>query len=248
MASPTEMVHPDDATLLAMIHGEAPHSAAALQAHLGTCADCTSRMDQLLREDSAIAAQLRLLDHPVPATAPMPPRRHRRAGRFRRVVLATASAAAVTAAMLAALPASPLHRWLTRLGKGTPSVALGSTDAASTLTSGIAVAPSPIMLVRFVREHATGVVEISRTTSPLLTFRSRGGVTAYTVTDAQVAIDNQVAAETYLIEVPTMVRELKVLVDGRLAAQWPADSARLSDPSDSSRFRVDLRVRQGRVP
>ena len=81
-------------------------------------------------------------------------------------------------------------------------------------------------------------MEITRTDSGDVTFRSRGGAAAYAVAENRVAIDNRVPAEIYLIDVPRSVQQLRIRVASHTLMRWPEDSAKYALPNDPRRARL----------
>lgn len=224
-----EQTHPGEADLLAAIHRE-DVAGSGIREHIAQCERCAERTQLLSDEDLAVAALLRVLDHPAPVALPGLPLARLRRGRLRRAMLVAGPGALLAiAAAAAVLPRSPVRQWMHR-GNAAAAVAPSATtiESAAPLASAIAVVAPKSLVVEFRREQLSGVIELSRSSGTDVGFRSRGGTTAYQVAAGRVVIDNQVAAEAYLIDLPATVQEIQILVDHRLLMRWPADSSRFA--------------------
>lgn len=252
MVSQTDPVHPSDELLLALIHEQSFDDSAAIRGHVAACASCTERSRALSASDTLVATLLGSLDHPLPEARPS--FGARTSHRWRQAALIAGAAATMAAAAAAMVPSSPLHRWLVSqqapaapvhavaapTSPQVPTAAVSNKDAA--LASGIAIPAQATLVVEFRREQESGVVELVRSAPGDVTFRSRGGATAYEVAEGRVAIDNQSPAEVYMIDIPTTVRQVRIHVGNRTLLRWPEDSARLVTRGDAGRASVALRA------
>lgn len=239
--------------LLAVQHEQPTSDAAAIRSHVAECDACAGRWRDLAEADAAVAALLHELDHPLPsdnATTWLRARPHR----LRRALLTAAAAVTLTVAAAATIvPSSPLRRWINDRRDVPPARAIqpdssASATAVTPLASGIAIHAPRNLTVVFRREQNTGVIEIARSRSGEVTFRSRGGFTAYELAVGQVSIDNRVPADAYLIDLPPAVQRLRILVGDRVLLRWPEDSARVMVTQDSQRVRVVLDLSRPVVP
>src|SRR5687767_10065174 len=109
---PTDDLHLTDETIDHLLHAElsaAEHREA--RSHLSTCAVCRRREEEMTAEDREIAGALAVLDRPIAAVnADTIVRRARRGGGRWRLAVAGSALLAATAA--AAMPGSPVRRWL----------------------------------------------------------------------------------------------------------------------------------------
>jgi len=250
MVSQIDPEHPSDELLLALIHQQPFEASATTREHLQGCASCAARSQALSANDAVIAELLQSLDDPLPVLHPSFAMRH--ATQLRRAGLIAGAAATMAVAAAAMVPSSPLHRWIAERATSAAPVRLPaagtSPDTAVTpvpaadvpLASGIAIPAQATLIVAFRREQDGGAVEITRTATGDVAFRSRGGTTAYEVADGRVTIDNQSPAETYLIDIPASVRQVRVRVGPRTLIRWPEDSARYTLTTDPRRARVDI--------
>lgn len=252
MVSQTDPRHPTDELLLALVHQQSFDDAAAIRGHVAACEICSTRSREIAANDATVAELLGSLDHPLPQARASVSARH--SGLLRRAALVAGAAATMAGAAAALVPSSPLHRWI--VARAAPAAtsrqappappdnaapaAPASRDVA--FASGIAVPATATLDVEFRREQASGVIEIKRTAPGDVTFRSRGGMTAYDVADGRVAIDNRTPADGYFIDVPTTVQRVRVHVGTRALILWPEDSAKIVLPNDAQHGRVEFRA------
>lgn len=241
----TDTAHPSDGALLAALHEPSLPEAPAIRQHVTGCARCAARWHELDREDVGVAVLLQQLDGPQPVDA-APPWLQSRRRRLRPALLTGAAAATLAVAAVATIiPGSPLHRWVSgRHDDVRPHVSpVGTPESVprpAPLASGLSIRAPRSLTVKFRRDQATGVIEITRSDSSDATFRSRGGTTAYRLADGQVSIDNQVPAERYLIDLPASVQRFRISVGHRTVLRWPEDSARLTELRETPPIRVVL--------
>jgi lipoprotein-anchoring transpeptidase ErfK/SrfK len=196
---------------------------------------------------------MRELDHGVRVDATPPWLRSRRR-RFRRALLTAGAAATLAVAAAAAIiPDSPLHRWVIRRQDVVPMHAPPAGKPASAapsvpLASGLSIRAPRSLTVKFRRDQAVGMIEITRSNSIGVTFRSRGGTTAYRLSAGQVSIDNQLPARTYLIDLPASVQRLRIMVGRRALMRWPEDSIRLTRGHETRPALVVLDLAHPGVP
>jgi anti-sigma factor RsiW len=216
-------VHPSDATLLALIHGElAAGPKAEVQAHLTHCAGCASTVGELRAGDAQVGRLLGTLDHPVPRLDPPVPA----AGtpRLRRPVLAASVALLMAGAVAAAVPGTPLHRWIhgrhdvpgqieTRPGAPAPARPAPAGDQAA---GGVEVPVSRGLIIAFGQPEPDGILTITVADRPDVSLRAFGGAVAYRVGEGRIAVDNRRPAGRYALEVPGSLRRLTVLLGGRV--------------------------------
>lgn len=117
------MNHLDEGTLQALLDGEVPQGEqASLENHLRACEHCRADMDVLRQESAQLSGALRLLDRPAPVELA-----YRQVIRRRRWVASGANLrraavllVALTTALSATLPGSPLREWLVDTWRGSP--------------------------------------------------------------------------------------------------------------------------------
>lgn len=214
-------MHPNDATLLALIHGELDDEAAATaRAHLSDCAACVASEAALRRGEEATAALLRELDHAVPvlrppSAAPRP--------RFRHPALAASLALLVAGAAAAAVPGTSLNRWVRSRLDGAPPTAPraaspppGPATATPAQTAAGVEIPTPrSLVVSFTAPEPGGMLSVSVGARTDAALRAYGGDVAYQVGDGRIVVDNRRPAGRYTLEVPATLSRLEVLVGGR---------------------------------
>jgi anti-sigma factor RsiW len=232
-------MHPNDATLLALIHGELDDEAAAtVQAHVADCAVCQATEAGLRRVDIEITGLLRALDHPAPTLSP-PAARAR--PRFRHTALAASLALLLAGAAAAAVPGTALNRWIRSRLDGAPPTApraasplpapAGSVPAQA--AAGIEIPAPRTLIVSFAAPETDGMLTVTVADRADATFQAYGGEVAYQVGDGRIAVDNRRPARRYTLEVPAALGRLTVLVAGRRAFD-SGDHALGPDPDSIS--------------
>ncbi len=208
--------HPDDAMLQAAADG-VPEPAVAL--HLGGCEMCRGRVAALQRETARLEALLATLDHPlvppIPATelfrrpAAVAPRRWLRVALAGGLTVATALAAA-------ALPSSPVHRWLARSTAASHAAAAATAVAApaqGAVPAAGVVIPHPVAMT-IVVQHAqqSGTVVVTVGGGSAVSIGARGGDVAYDVSDSGVTVRNRLPATEYDISLPLALESAPIYV------------------------------------
>ena len=176
------MVHPSDATLLALIHGAlAAGPASEVQAHVAKCAVCASTMSELRAGDEEVGLLLGTLDHPVPKLRP--PATATRSPRLRRAALAASVALLVAGAAAAAVPGTPLHRWihgrLDAFGHAAsrpvaPAPARPSPPDAQA-AGGVEVPAMHGLTIAFAEPEPGGILTVTAAKRPYVSLRAYGG-------------------------------------------------------------------------
>ena len=215
-------MHPSDAALLALVHGElSAGETAAIRSHLAGCAACRAREAAVRESEARIGALLHLLDHPMPArVAPAPP--HPRFG-ARQAALAASLALFLAGAAAAAVPGTPLNRWFrSQLGSAPPTAPRAAPPAPppapaapAQVAGGVEIPAPKALLVTFAEPEPGGVLAIHVTSRANAALQAYGGDVAYQVGDGRIEVDNRKPAGRYTLEVPATLPRLTVLVAGR---------------------------------
>jgi hypothetical protein len=213
-------VHPSDATLLALIHGEPDGpSTERERAHLAQCSVCAAREAALRSSEQEIGALLGMLDHPVPRR-PAPAARIR--PRLARPALAASLALLLAGAAAAAVPGTALNRWVRRQlggasgGAAGPVVAPVPTPApAPAQAGGVELPGAGVLTVAFAAAEPGGVLTVSAGPRSGAALHALGGDVAYQVAKGRIGVDNRRPAGRYTLEVPAELERLTVLVAGR---------------------------------
>ena len=226
-------MHPSEATLLTLIHGElAAGLKTEVQAHLTYCADCASTVGELRAGDAQLSRLLGTLDHPVPRLDP--PAAAAGTPRLRRPVLAASVALLVAGAVAAAVPGTPLQRWIhgrrdpsghaeTRPATPVPARPAPADDQAA---GGVEVPVSGGLIIAFGQPEPDGILTITVADRPDVSLRAFGGAVAYQVGEGRIVVDNRRPAGRYALEVPSGLRRLTVLLGGRVI--FNSDGGRLA--------------------
>jgi anti-sigma factor RsiW len=214
------MVHPSEATLLTLLHGEMDRdSMAEAREHLTSCAVCAAKLAHLREADGAVAGLLGSLDHPVPGR--LPPAATR-APRLIRSALAASIALLAAGAAAAAVPGTPIHRWVQeQLGHTSPrgserpgpapATALPA-PASEQAASGIEVPAIGGLTISFARPEEGGALVVVPSGRSNVSLRAFGGGVAYQVSAGRIGVDNQRPAGRYQLEVPNRLERLTVLI------------------------------------
>jgi anti-sigma factor RsiW len=212
-------MHPNDAMLLALIHGELDDDAAAtVRTHLSDCAACLASEAALRRGDQEIATLLRELDHPVPGLSP-PAAASR--PRFRHTALAASLALLLAGAAAAAVPGTSLNRWIRSRLDGAPPTApraappLPAPAPPAQAAAGVEIPTPRALVVSFRAPEPGGLLTVSTGARADASLRAYGGDVAYQVGDGRIAVDNRRPAGRYTLEVPATLSRLEVLVGAR---------------------------------
>jgi anti-sigma factor RsiW len=215
-------VHPTEASLLALVHGELDgRAAAAIRTHLSGCAECAAIETALRREDADVGALLRVLDHPVPSrsTPALPTPRFR----FRNPALAASLALLLAGVAAAAVPGTALNRWVRGRLEGAPptapraapSVPTTAPTAPGQAAGGIEIPTPRALVLAFALPEPDGMLTVRTTDRADAALRAYGGDVAYEVADGRIQVDNRRPARRYMLEVPAALGRLTVLVADR---------------------------------
>lgn len=211
-------MHPSDATLLALLHGELDDpEAEGARAHLATCAECAGRWAVLALADGETDDLLRLLDHPVPSR-PMPVPRHARPRRARPAIAASL-ALLIAGAAAAAVPGTALHRWIAaRLGAAPeprPAPTAPAPRPTEAQAGGVELPIADALTVTFALPEPAGRLTVAATRRAGAALHAFGGDVGYQVGKSRIAVDNRRPAGRYRLEVPADLGRLTVVVAGR---------------------------------
>lgn len=215
-------MHPNDAALLALIHGELPAGqATSIRSHLAQCATCRERETALRTGDAQIGALLRLLDHPVPARI-APQAGGPRLG-VRRAALAASLAVFLAGAAAAAVPGTALNRWFRNQLGGAPPTApqaasptpAPAAPAPAQAAGGVEIPVPRALMVTFVEPQAHGTLTVRVSSRADASLQAYGGDVAYQVSDGRIEVDNRKPAGRYTLDVPAGLSRLTVIVGGR---------------------------------
>jgi len=224
-------MHLTDETIDHLLHAELPtaeHREA--RSHLSTCAACRRREVEMAAEDGEIAGALAVLDRPIAAVdADTIVRRARRGGGRWRLAVAGSALLAATAA--AAMPGSPVRRWLFEERDRpvaapemvAPVVAAPEQSAAE---RGVAIVPGDSAEVVFDARQESGEIAIRIVAGRELRVRATGGSAGFVVRPGGVRVRNEGSRASYELLVPAAVGRVRVIVAGReLFARRAGDAA-----------------------
>ena len=213
-------MHPTDATLLALLHGELDDRAASAErTHLASCAECAARAAALGRADAETGALLSLLDHPVPSR-PMPVPRHARP-RWARPAIAASLALLLAGAAAAAVPGTALHRWVVARFSAAPAPeprpapVAPAPRPAEAQAGGVELPGSGALTVTFAMPESAGRLMVSAGSRGGAVLHAFGGDVGYQVGKGRITVNHRRPAGRYPLEVPADLARLTVVVAGR---------------------------------
>lgn len=212
-------MHPSDAALLAWTHGEFDAGVAAeVRDHVQGCGTCHARERELRDGDALVGRLLQTLDHPVPALRPpaaLAPRR-----RVRRSVLAASLGLLIAGAAAAAVPGTPLHRWIhdrllsssAALPHPVPPLAVPPPGQAA---GGVEVPGTTRLTIAFGVEEQDGVLTVTVGDRSDVSLQAFGGAVGYQIGSGKIVVDNRRPAGRYALDLPASVRRLTVVLGNR---------------------------------
>jgi hypothetical protein len=226
-------VHLTDHDLEALMDGEMPEGAErSARVHLEECAGCSARYRRLAEDERATADLLRTLDHPTPkleagaliARARQQPLRA--SSPSRRSLLAAGLGALVIAAVAsAAVPTSPLRRYLDRAldrwrepEAAAPARLIVHQPQPPTPAqgSGVSFIPRREVEVVFRSDQEQGAIRITLTDGTMLRMRTLGEAVGYVISRDTLRVDNRKPASSYDVEVPRALPRVRIRVGERL--------------------------------
>jgi hypothetical protein len=236
-------VHPSNATLLALLHGEvAGARAAELQLHLNKCSECVAATDALRVADTEIDNLLGILDHPAPRRAP--PRAAAQGRQLRRAAFAASLALFLAGAAAAAVPGTPLNRWIrNRLERPAgsdvrpgpaPSAPPAPAPAPVQTAGGVEVPVSRGLTIVFEHPEPGGILTVATSGRSDASLLAYGGAVSYQVGDGRIMVANRLPARRYALDIPAGLPRLTILVGGRIVFDTPGGAAGTAAPDTIS--------------
>ena len=227
-----------------LLHGElSDTSGIGVREHVALCRECRLRMDDAALDERRTFTLLGELDHDVPRVdveqliaraQPGRPAWHRWAAGW---LIAVSVAGAAYAA-----PGSPVPAWVRSLWRGTsapsaspptapasaPAPAPGSKEALG----GLAVEPGNALLIEFRTERAGSVLQVMRTSGPVVLIQGPASAASFTSAAGRVVIDNiSTDSVTFELQIPRVARRVEVRVGSRQV--FLQDAGTITAASDS---------------
>ncbi len=256
------MTHPSEGTLQAYLdHALSAEDQAEAAGHLERCAACRAELETLARVAATASAALALLDAPIDAVsarAAVTRRAEREAepvhiarpaaAPFRRAFLRAAMLVLASATVaVAAIPGTPLHRWIanvwrervtTRVARPAPAArpAVRVPEAApAPPTAGVSVLPAGDR-VRIVFDHvaAETVVQVRLVDAEQAAVEASGPAASarFRTGPGRIEMVGGGAGQVR-VEVPRSVGRASVESDGRLLLFKENASIRVFSPADT---------------
>ena len=215
-------MHLGDDRIDQLLHDELPEGERReARAHLATCAACTRRESEMAREDREIAGALAVLDHPVERVDVGTIEHRARRGAQMRWRMAIAGAAMFAATAAAAMPGSPVRRWLVTSLSSDDVVAPVATTPPSAVAAeagdvrGVSIVVGDSADVVFDAWQGAGEIAIRVTEERELRVRARDGSAEFVVRPGGVRVRNDGSRARYEIDVPRAAASVRVIVAGR---------------------------------
>jgi hypothetical protein len=215
---------------------------AATLHHLAECSECGQRLRRLRASNEDMAQLLREIDHPMPPVslaAVLARAAQRRRTRRRGALAAGLATLVIAGAAAAAVPGSPVRRYVERvlIGQAGPQARRASTARPSTALlgvrqtapSGIAFVPVGDVEVRFREVQRAGTIRIRLTDATAVRITHVGGSAGYVLTAGGVSVENAGSGASYDITLPRTGAPAVVRVSDRVVFS-KSDSA-ISTPA-----------------
>ncbi|HSM60525.1 MAG TPA: hypothetical protein VK849_06985 [Longimicrobiales bacterium] len=231
-------MHPTDAQLL--VSFDAGHEGdAAVRAHVATCAPCGARQSELRAELRDTLASLADLAGPAPRPDPdVLIARARRRGRRRILARAAAVVALLAVAgTAAALPRSPLRRWIEHVrAPAEQAVPTADSIPVPDAFSGLALPADAALEVVLPATGVAGGVTLRVADESVVRVRSSDPATAYAVSPGVLGLATDADSVELEVTLPEGLPGLVVRLGARVVVRWPsADAARAAPPGDAVR-------------
>jgi hypothetical protein len=203
-------VHLRDHDIEALAGGAMPGaSGEAARRHVLECAACARQLERWREDEEHTARLLTLIDHPAPPVSvdALIARARQHRARWRVPIAAGIAAALIAGAAAAAVPGSPVRRYvervLTAVRPGAPRrTPIDRRAPEPGAVSGIAFVPARSVDVTFREVQSAGSIRITVGDSPTLRVTHAGGTAGYELTDDGVVIDNAHSGASYQVSVP----------------------------------------------
>jgi hypothetical protein len=203
------------------------HVRRAARAHVDACPECARRTLELQREHREIADALALLDEPMPPVDRAAVIRIATRGRSHRWRTVTVGAALIaTAAVAAAMPGSPVRRWLAARANDNAAEPRSRGGSASPVTAIVAEAPRTIAVpasesveVVFATWQEGGALTIRPTTGTDARLETRDPAAEFAISRNTIRVSNSPRSADYELLVPAAVTRLRVTIDGEVVLE-----------------------------
>ncbi|MGQ0647683.1 MAG: zf-HC2 domain-containing protein, partial [Gemmatimonadaceae bacterium] len=241
------MTHPDDETLLRSAHGELPvGERAVVEGHLASCAACRGRISRMSDDEREVLGLLRELDAPGPVVTVDGVFARAARGRRLRFRMAAGIILAVTVAgAAAAMPGSPIRRWvretIARLSDDAPArlPAPAASQPTPAPMSGVAVAPGASFVIRVERPAGRGVVVVSLTDDSAIVARAPLGAATFTADVGRLVVTLRDSVVEVVLQIPRVAPSVEVRAGGeRVFLKRGARITTGVTPDDAGRYRV----------
>jgi hypothetical protein len=230
-------MHLDEEQLQRLLHRQLPSRAArSARDHLAECGDCRERFVTAERDDNAVLALLREVDHEVPVVDPeaLVARLRWTGAGWGRWAAGFLLLVGIAGAAYA-LPGSPVRQWVRSAvawiaGSG-PRPSSTRAEVSTLPVAGIAAVPGPRFVIAFQSPEPGGHARVSLTDGKHVTVRAPSGAAGFTSAANRLVIANTGRGATFEIEIPRSAPRVEIRVAGariflkdgsRVTSDWPA--------------------------
>jgi hypothetical protein len=235
-------VHLRDHDIEALAGGELPPaSEEAARRHVLECADCSRQLARWHEDEEHTRRLLERIDHPAPPVSvdALIARARQRRPRWRVPIAAGIAAALIAGAAAAAVPGSPVRRYvervLTAMHPGAPRGTAGEVRVPErNVASGIAFVPTQSVEVTFREVQGVGAIRITLGDSPTLRVTHAEGTAGYALTDSGIVVDNAHSSASYQITIPRGAALVRVRAGNRVVFAKEGSRIRAAVTPDSS--------------
>jgi hypothetical protein len=217
-------MHLEDEQIQRLLHGELSRPVeTSVREHVTGCTRCRDLVGEAEREETAVFALLRSIDHPAPridAGAVASRARVRHVGWIRWAAGALLTLGLASAAY--ATPGSPVPGWVEAIARWVagdsapePDPGAGGGGDGEAAVAGVAVVPGREFVILFTSRQAEGEARVSITDGASVLVRTLTGAATFTSDADRLVIDNRGPAATFEIQIPRTAPLVEIRVDGK---------------------------------
>ena len=223
-------MHLSEREIASLVYGRA-HDADSAE-HLANCARCAEKVRVARALDRTADELLALLDHPVPRVDPQAITGGRKraasgpkstAGASLKQIAAGIALLFVAFGAAAAIPASPIHKFIAsvvaKLGSHpqrssgkVESVVPSAASKSAQSSAAVAFVPDSALDIVFTRSQQSGTIRVAFVDSRELRVNSSAGATSFTLGRHQILADNASSTASFDVSVPKRLQHVRILI------------------------------------